>query len=174
MENNKELDIEKLKKKILNSNLEKLYSELKKLDLLDLLNDYLKDINNINNIDDKIDYVEQRIDNCKTVIKYESILKQDIIKDKKKIVIKEDNKEEVKEEVINIPLIKKYKKKNGEIVYYKYDQKKYNDKFYDKMKDIDYDNIKFNCECGKKIFKNNLKNHLISRYHINFINNKNI
>ena len=154
MENNKELDIEKLKNKILTNNLEKLYNKLKKLDLLDLINEYLKDINIINKIDDKIDYVQQCIDKCKTIIK--------------------NNKEEViKEEVINIPLSKKYIKKNGEVVYYKYDQKKYNDKFYDKMKKIDYDNIKFNCECGKKIFKNNIKNHLISRYHVKFINDKN-
>jgi len=109
----------------------------------------------------KID--ENKIDENKIVEnKIDEINEDNIIEDN----IIENNKNEKK----IIKLTKKHKLKNGEIKEYVYDQKKYNDKFYNKTED--QSNLKITCECGKVIFKNNKYNHIKTTKHLLYISNK--
>jgi hypothetical protein len=67
--------------------------------------------------------------------------------------------------ILNIPNKKKYIKKSGEEKEYIYDQKKYNENYYNKHSD--YFKQKYKCEiCNKEISISNKSNHINSKKHI--------
>lgn len=62
-------------------------------------------------------------------------------------------------------MIKHLVKKNGDIVIKEYNQKKYNDTYYEKNKDKIKE--KLMCDiCNKSFLKSNKSNHYISKQHI--------
>jgi non-homologous end joining protein Ku len=69
-------------------------------------------------------------------------------------------------------MIKKLVKKNGDISVKEYNQKKYNDTYYEKNKDKIKEKI--TCEiCNKSFLKSNKSNHYSSKQHILIENIKN-